>query len=142
MEELKPVLDYLVRPGSLTVMVAVYLFTLFTKRVVQTWKPSLKAAATEMAHAPMYTSKVSMWWNEVALSAMPVVYGTLFGIKYSEFLHGAVTDLSGRLALCAGLGWFSGFGYKVVRKAILAKTGVDIAPESAAPPPPDPPAAA
>jgi hypothetical protein len=43
-------------------------------------------------------------------------------------LHGDIKDLGGRLLFQGGVGWFASFMYKVLRKVILKKTGVDIQP--------------
>lgn len=138
------ILEHLMRPGTLVVAVAVVILTFFTKKVSETAWPSLKKRATEMEAAPMYMTMFAMWWNEVILYAIPVVFGAAFGLVRSEFLHGTIVDLGGRLAFCAGTGWFSGLLYKGVRKAIMQKTGIDIHPNgSITPPAPvhvDPPA--
>jgi hypothetical protein len=129
--------NYVLRPGVITLAVAVVIATFFIKRVVELRWPSLKKTASEMEAAVMYASKAGMWWREVVLYAIPVLLGASASLMDSEFIHGPITGLGNRAMFCSGIGWSSGFLYKIARKVILQKTGVDITSTSIAPSPPE-----
>jgi mannose/fructose/N-acetylgalactosamine-specific phosphotransferase system component IIC len=121
----------LLRPGTFAVAVAVVVVTFFLRRIVETLWPTLKKQAPETAPEVTYLSNVAMWWNTVVLYAVPVLLGVLIGLINSDFLHGDIKDVGGRILFQAGVGWFAGFLYKILRKIILKKTGVDIQPSPA-----------
>lgn len=118
----------ILRPGTFAVAVAVVILTFFIRRIVETVWPSLKKAADANAPELTYLTKVSMWWNTVILYAIPVTVGASTSFIASDFLHGDITDFGGRLLFQAGVGWFASFMYKILRKVVLQKTGVDIKP--------------
>ncbi len=136
MDDINSVMSYVWRPGTLTIAVAVVILTFFTRKIVESIRPNLKKRANEMQAAPMYASATGMWWNEVILYAIPVLYGAAFAFVKSSFLHHDVMDFGGKLAFCGGIGWFSSLLYKGVRKVILQKTGVDIQIDASLMPPP------
>ena len=134
------ILNQVMRPGTLVLAVAIFIATFFTRRVVELLRPNWKRKASEMEAKAMYGGMAAMWWNEIGLPAVPVVYGILTGLSHSEFLHGPLSTekVLARLMWGGGIGWFSSILYKSVRKAILSKTGIDIQPTSGTIPPPAP----
>lgn len=125
MEELT---SHILRPGVVAVAVAVVVLTFFVRRIVELIWPLLKKAADANDPGLTYLSKMSVWWNSVILYAIPVVLGGCTAFIPSDFIHGDIKDLGGRLLFGAGVGWFASFMYKILRKLILKKTGVDIQP--------------
>lgn len=135
---LDEITKYVFRPGTFAVAVAVVIITFFIKKIVETAWPKMKKQAHEMDDKSMYLSKVALWWNEVVLYAIPVVAGGCFGFSKSEFLSGDIDTVGARVMFQAGVGWFSAFLYKILRKVIQQKTGVDIQPNTSTPPPSPP----
>ena len=108
-------------------MIAITIGTFFIRRIVETAFPKVKQAAPETAHAVSYTNQWAVWWNQVILYGIPVVLGMIGALTTKDLitLDGFVSK-SG-LAMYGGVcGWLSGFGYKVFRKMVKAKTGVDL----------------
>jgi Na+/H+ antiporter NhaD/arsenite permease-like protein len=118
---MEEITSHILRPGTFTVAVAVVVLTFFIRRVVETIKPDLK-------NKEPYKTQLAKWWNSVILYAIPVVLGACTAFISSDFIHGDIKDLGGRLLFQGGVGWFASFMYKVLRKIILKKTGVDIRP--------------
>ncbi len=116
------------RPGTFAVAVAVVVLTFFIRRIVETVRPELKKQADANDKEPTYLTSMARWWNTVILYAIPVTLGACAAFINSDFLHGDIKDLGGRLLFQGGVGWFASFMYKVLRKVILKKTGVDIQP--------------
>lgn len=144
MEDLNELVTLVLRPGTFALAVAVVILTFFTKRIVEITLPRWKAGKgvgdgpgeKELIKVRRYTNKMALWWNEVIVYAIPVTYGALIGLMNSEFLHGSANaEVGARVMWGMAIGWFSSFFYKVLRRAILKKTGVDIKPGSIAPPP-------
>lgn len=125
---MEEITNQIFRPGTFAVAVAVVVLTFFIRRIVETVWPELKKAADANAPGLTYLSRLSVWWNTVILYGIPVVLGGFMGLIPSAFLHGDIKDLGGRLLFQGGVGWFASFMYKVLRKLILKKTGVDIQP--------------
>lgn len=124
----------ILRPGTFAVAVAVVVLTFFIRRIVETAHPIWKKGVNENAPGATYLTRMAMWWNTVILYAIPVLLGASTAFMNSEFLHGGISDFGGRLLFQGGVGWFASFLYKVLRKVILNKTGVDIKPSSFPPP--------
>ncbi len=118
MEELT---SHILRPGVVAVAVAVVVITFFVRTIVQVKWPHLK-------QTDPYVTTFSKWWNSVILYAIPVLFGAATAFIDSDFIHGDIKDLGGRILFQAGVGWFASFMYKILRKLILKKTGVDIQP--------------
>lgn len=123
----------ILRPGTFAVAVAVVVLTFFIRKTVETAVPHLKKKADENEKDVTYATTFARWWNTVILYAIPVTLGACAGFIPSDWIHGDVNDLGGRLLFQGGVGWFSSFMYKVLRKLILKKTGVDIQPGSVKP---------
>ena len=58
----------------------------------------------------------------------------------SDFFFDGIGDKGGKVMFGGAVGWFSGFLYKLLRKILKQKAGIDITPSSTgdsdAPPPP------
>lgn len=134
--------DFLLQKGALLLGVLVVIITFFIRRVVETALPNLKKKADENSPQVTYLTEFARWWNSVILYALPVVTGSALAIvKPDWFLPESATKgdafLYGMI-----IGWFSSFLYKVVRKTLKARTGIDPVPGVASvfpssPPPPD-----
>ena len=118
---MEEITSHILRPGTFAVAVAVVVLTFFVRRIVETIKPDLK-------NEEPYKTALAKWWNSVILYAIPVSLGACSAFINSDFIHGDIKDLGGRLLFQGGVGWFASFMYKVLRKLILKKTGVDIQP--------------
>lgn len=114
------ILDLMTRPGTYVLGIVVYVLTFFIRKVVQIIWPSLKKQADANAPQITYLSPMSRWWNEVILYAIPVAIGGLACIVNSEFLFQGI-DGGGKFMYGAGVGWFSSFLYKALKKAIQTK---------------------
>ena len=139
MHDFSELISLVLRPGTFAIAVAVVILTFFTKRIVEIALPQWKAKkvlsdtpsadSKEMMKAHTYSTKPALWWNEVILYAVPVTFGALLGLMDSKFMHGSANgELGARIMWSSGVGWFSSFFYKVLRKVLLQKTGVDIKP--------------
>jgi hypothetical protein len=117
------ILDLLLRPGTYVLGLAVYVATWLTRRGVQTAWPSLKKQADANDPAITYLTPMSRWWNEVILYAVPVAYGALASCIPSQFLFDGF-DGGAKFMYGAGVGWCSSFLYKALKKAVLARAGM------------------
>lgn len=125
---------------TLVLMVANLIGTFFIRRIVETAFPKVKQAAPETALAVSYTNPWSVWWNQVILYAIPVVIGIGLALLIDDWkmpIEDGAPSISTGGNMIYGIitGWFSGFGYKVVRKTLKQKTGIDL-PSLSNPPPP------
>lgn len=121
------ILDLLTRSGTYVLAVAVFVLTFFTRKVVELVWPSLKKQADANSASLSYLTPLSRWWNEVILYALPVVFGALFAMSESEFLFEGI-DGGAKVLYGCGVGWFSGFLYKALKKAVASKVNVDELP--------------
>lgn len=146
MDSLTEFLGLALRPGTFVLGIAIYVATFFTKRVVEilkpAWKPSKgsqqQKSTKEVVNVQRYATTMSMWWNDVILHGIPVLYGMLAGLIQSQFLFGPANEhVMDRVLWACGIGWFSSFLYKAIRRLALQKVGVEIEPSSIAPPPGD-----
>lgn len=119
--------SHIIRPGTVAIAIAVFIATFFTRRVVENLAPSL-AQGTSSAS---YSSRMQLWWNSVILYAIPVMYGCLMALSKSVWLFGQIDTAGGKVLFGGGVGWFASFLYKIVRKAVMVKVGVDILPDEA-----------
>lgn len=125
------IIALLTRSGTYVLAMAVFILTWFARVLVENTWPTLKKQADANARAATYLTKGSRWWNEVVLYIIPVFIGGLFGLFLkSEFFFGDIKEVSTRVTLGGVVGWLASFLYKILRKAIKQKTGVDILPES------------
>lgn len=132
------VVSQLLSYQTVILMVAATIITWIVRKSIETLAPTVKKAADEMAPAPTYLTHLAAWWNEVGLHLIPVGLGVglVFGVK--ELAPLKMTTTSG-IALYGGIcGWFSSTGYKILRRTIKTKTGVDLPSvgDDSVPPPP------
>jgi len=125
---MEEITSQILRPGTFAVAVAVVILTFFLRRIIETVWPVLQKGSEPNEKGLTYLTPMAMWWNTVILYAIPVLLGAGAACINSDFLHGDIKDFGGRLLFQAGVGWFASFMYKVLRKVILKKTGVDIQP--------------
>lgn len=114
------ILDLLTRSGTYILAVAVFVLTFFTRKLVELSWPTLKKQADANSPNVTYLTSGSRWWNEVILYAVPVVYGALTAFSSSPTLYGGL-DGSAKVMFGAGVGWFSSFLYKGLKRAIAGK---------------------
>jgi undecaprenyl pyrophosphate phosphatase UppP len=125
------IIDLLTRSGTYVLAMAVFILTWVLRAIVETAWPSLKKHADANCIAYTYKTAGSRWWNEVLLYIIPVAIGGLFGLTVSSsFLFGDIHELSTKVTLGGVVGWLASFLYKILRKAIKQKTGVDILPDT------------
>lgn len=121
-------LDLFLSTGTLILASGIVILTFFIRRIVETAIPSAKKQADENEVGITYATPFAHWWNSVILYAVPVLVGGSIGFLDIPFLFQNV-DLStagGRAFFGAVTGWFSSFMYKVARKILIKKTGVDL----------------
>jgi len=126
---MEQITSQILRPGTFALAVAVFIATFFIRRIVEILRPGLKNPKGTGA----YASKSQMWWNSVIIYAVPVVLGGLFSLSKSTWLFGEIDTLGGKVMFGAGVGWFSSFLYKILKKVILKETGVELPGESEPP---------
>jgi hypothetical protein len=125
------IIALLTRSGTYVLAMAVFILTWLIRAIVETAWPTLKKRADANAVAVTYLTAGSRWWNEVVLYIVPVVIGGAFGLMVSStFLFGDIQEISTKVTLGGVVGWLASFLYKILRKAIKQKTGVDILPDS------------
>lgn len=127
--------DLLTRPGTYILAATIWIATFFVRRIVEGIRPSLKKNTDCNQPGLTYTGQAARWWNEVILYALPVLFGIYAGTLQSEFFFGELKDKSSKIMVGLVIGWFSSFLYKLLKKVLLKKAGIDISPgESDAPP--------
>lgn len=121
------ILGQVLNLGTLVLAMTVVIITFFVKRIVETAAPSIKKQADENSPQATYKTQLARWWNEVILHLIPELLGAIIGIFPNEFLYGTtVKTMSGRMFYGIVTAWFSSSLYKIVRKAIAAKAGVEL----------------
>jgi hypothetical protein len=127
------IIALLTRSGTYVLAMAVFILTWIVRAIVENAWPTLKKRADANSPSVTYLTAGARWWNEVVLYMVPVTIGGIFGLTVSSpFLFGDITGLSTKVTLGGVVGWLASFLYKILRKAIKQKTGVDILPDSAA----------
>jgi len=120
----------LLKLESVYLAVAVVIVTFFVRRIVETAVPSAKKKADENAAGITYETSFARWWNSVILYAIPVVAGS--GMAMAAVASGwemlPVSTLGGAAISGGIVGWFSSFLYKVFRKVLKQRTGIDPIP--------------
>lgn len=112
--------------GTLILACAVYIITFLIRRITETAIPSIKKQADANDPKLSYKTAFSRWWNEVILYVLPIIVGCLFGLVKAPFMFGDdVKTVSGRIIVGGVIGWLSSFLYKVVKKLLVSKTGID-----------------
>lgn len=70
--------------------------------------------------------KKSLFWRDVFLPIAPIVNGALFGYFIKSFPYPPViNDISSRVLFGLVAGMFSGVIYRMLKKFILARTGIE-----------------
>ncbi len=132
------IVSLLTRPGTYVLAVGIFIFTFILKRVVETAMPWLRKQHDENSPKVTYLTTGARWWNEVVLYLLPVTLGVLIGaFIHSDFFFDGIGDKGGRLGFGGGVGWFSGVLYKILKKLLWQKFGLEITPttgDSDAPP--------
>lgn len=125
--------------GTLYLCFAVIISTFFVRRIVEFSVPSAKKQGDENDGTLTYKTKFAVWWNGVILYALPVLAGVGFALGWQSFFCSgdAAQSLKDAGMFGAIVGWFSSFLYKVVRKTLKKKTGIDPIPGPIDPTEPD-----
>lgn len=118
------ILALMTRSGTYVLAIAVFVLTFFTRKVVELVWPSLKKQSDANSLNITYLTTMSRWWNEVILYALPVVYGALSAVLRSVFIFDGI-DGGAKVMYGCGVGWFSGFLYKALKKVVASKVGLD-----------------
>lgn len=107
--------------------ILVVIGTFFVRKIVETAVPSAKGEDTPKGS--VYKTRFGLWWNSVILYAIPVVFGAGVGAlgKWTNYLvPEGMTTMGGAILWGVVVGWFSSFLYKVARKLLKDKTGVEL----------------
>lgn len=132
------IIALLTRPGTYVLGIAIFIIVFFLKRITEGAFPHLKKQHDENSPKITYLTRGARWWNEVILYLLPVLFGCLAGwLVKSDFFFDAIGDKGGRIGFGGGVGWFSGFLYKLLKKLIWQKFGLELVPstgDSDAPP--------
>ncbi len=121
--------------GTFLLAFAVVITTFFARRIVETAVPSIKKRADANAPGITYPTALSRWWNEVILYFIPVLFGSMLALLKIPLIEiEGLTTLGGRLIFGGVVGWLSGFLFKIAKKIIAQKTGVELPGDSMAPP--------
>jgi hypothetical protein len=129
------IIGLLTRPGTYILATGIYILVFFIRKIVEVKWPSLKKQADANDPKITYLTTMSRWWNEVILGLLPVMFGGLSGLIKSDFLFSSIGDRGGKILFGLGVGWFSGFLYKLLWKLIKQKSGLDITPGTSISPP-------
>ena len=115
------------QPGTLALAVAVFILTFLIRRVVETAVPTLKKQSDENHPKVTYATGFARWYQQVILYAIPVAVGTCLGALQIQYVTPSeVSTVGGGMVFGAVVGWFSSFLYKIVRRALVQKAGVDV----------------
>lgn len=109
--------------GAVYLALATVIITFFIRRIVETALPSAKKSPPQTTFA--------RWWQSVILYGLPVVTGALLSVGEATAGFSVVeggNTLGGQIIFGMIVGWFSGFLYKVFRKTLKKKTGIDPVP--------------
>lgn len=131
------VVSSLLSYSSVILSLAVVILTFFIRGVVEVAVPSVKKAADENSPDVTYKTSFSEWWNKVILYAIPVVIGATLAVTVKDLAPQGFVGAGGALIYGAIVGWFSSFLYKVFRKILKARTGLDLPGSGSVPPPSD-----
>lgn len=124
---------------TLVFALACWILTFITRRVVETAVPSAKKVADANHPEVTYKTTFARWWNEVILYVIPVAWGGASASVATMYpFPEGIESLSGRLFFGVVVGFFSGFLYKLLKKALLKKFDIvseDELPSAKAPKP-------
>lgn len=122
--------SHLLSTGAMMMGLVSFIGTFILRRVVETAVPSAKKKADANENGISYETVFARWWNEVFLYVLPAAVGGSVGFANIPYIFAGmgIETWGGRVTFGIVMGFFSGFFYKVVRKALKAATGVDITP--------------
>lgn len=116
------IITLLTRSGTYVLAVAVFVLTYFIRKSVEIAIPAWKKQSDANEPGLTYITPMARWWNEVLLYAIPVLLGAAMALFDSAFLFDGI-DGQARFMFGAGVGWFSSFLYKALKKAISGRLG-------------------
>ncbi|MFA5202888.1 MAG: hypothetical protein WC708_00530 [Lentisphaeria bacterium] len=120
------------RPGTYILGVGIFIVVFMIRKIVESAWPKLKKQADANDPKLTYLTSMARWWNEVILYLLPVILGSFCGLIKSDFLFAGIGVKGGKIIFGAVVGWFASFLYKLLRRVIKQKTGVDIIPDVSA----------
>lgn len=123
------VVDLFTRPGTYVLGVGIFITVFMIRKIIESIWPRLKKQVDANNPKITYLTSIARWWNEVILYFLPVMIGIFCGFIRSDFLFSGIGDKGGKLIFGAVIGWFASFIYKLLRKVIKQKLGVDITPD-------------
>lgn len=126
------IIGLLTRPGTYVLGIFIFILTFFSRKIIESINPSLKKVADVNDPSVTYLTTASRWWNEVVLYVLPVIYGMAAGWLKSDFFFNGIGDKGGKVMFGAVVGWFASFLYKLLRKLVKQKLGLDIIPDPSA----------
>lgn len=112
--------------GTAIIALACVMATGVVKRLVENIWPYLKKAADENAKGVTFKTPMARWWSRVILPSISVVMGGVLGVIPADYLFGAVGDRSSRVFYGLVVGWLSTTIYKIIKKVIEKRTGVNL----------------
>lgn len=110
---------------TLLLAVVVWIISFFVRRIVELAIPTLKKQADANEPGKTYLTKGAEWWNEVILYAVPVVLGIALAVGI-PWVSPELVTVGMRVMWGFVVGWMSSFIYKVLRKILKERVGVDI----------------
>lgn len=110
---------------SVVMMMACYIATLGTRRVVETAMPSLVKKADENAEDMTYATNAARWYQQVVLYLLPIVWGIVLSVSMHDLVPlpfpDGVNTTKGYVLFGTITGFFSAFAYKIIRRALITK---------------------
>ncbi len=113
--------------GSLVLAMVIVIATFMIRKIVETAVPTIKKKADENSPAITYETPLARWWDQVILHLIPEVIGAGIGFFPSTFLFGEqIQTMGSRMLYGVVIAWFSGATYKILRKTLAAKAGIEL----------------
>lgn len=122
--------DHILSTGALVLGLAIFIGTFIIRRIVETAFPSAKKKADANDPKPSYETAFARWWNEVILYALPSIVGAVLCLANISAISQDVDikTTTDRIIFGVVIGFLSGFFYKLIRRMVFKRTGVDLAP--------------
>ncbi len=101
--------------------VCCYFLAWITRRIVETAAPKLKCTGEP------YPSRMSRWWNEVILYAIPVLFGIglALSVRKTSYFPADFKELVPSIIFGVATGFMSGFFYKLLKRLLLKEAGAE-----------------
>lgn len=113
--------------GAILLAIGVVVGTHIVRRIVETAAPSIKKKADVNTPSITYPTSMSRWWHNVILEVLPVALGILISVMdVPFFINGNLTTVTEKIFFGGAVGWMSTLNYKIFRRLIKKKTGVDL----------------